>query len=82
MVFILDQVGEPGWPFGLVKAQIRVCDTGEKTIDSFTFSVNNDGGSLHETNIEEIRWYDSKLELDLRGADDEAATIYVLNLKK
>lgn len=80
-VFILYEVGEPIGSFGPVDAQIKVLNSKGKTVDKEVFSVNNDGGHLLEINIEEIRWYDTKLELDLRGADDALSTTYVLEFE-
>lgn len=77
--FVLCQVGSPGWPFGPVKAEIRVLNAKGRTVAKEAFWVNNDGGSLYEFNIKAIRWYEAKLELDLKGADDPTPTTYVLN---
>lgn len=73
--FVLYQVGSPSWPFGPVKAQIKVMDTAGKTVDKESIVIYNDGGPVYEGNVEEIRWYDTKLELDCSG---EISATYVL----
>ena len=78
-VFVLYQVGSPKWPFGPVKAHIRVYNQSDKIIDRKEFWVNNDGTRLTEFNIKEIRWYDTEIEVDIKGYDDKFSTTYVLN---
>lgn len=75
-VFVLSQVGSPGWPFGPVKAQIEVRSPKGKRMDRESIVVHTDGGRLSRYNIEKIRWYDTFLEVVCRGEDGTAA--YVL----
>ena len=76
------QVGQPGWPFGPVKAQIKLCNKRGRTIDKLTLSINNDGGQLFKSNIRLLQWRDSVVELHIKGADDDVATAYTLTFKK
>ena len=75
-VFVLSQVGSPGWPFGPVKAQIEVRISTGKRMDKESIVVHTDGGRLSEYNIEKIQWHDTFLEVVCRGEDGDAA--YVL----
>ncbi len=77
-VFILYQVGSPEWPFGPVKAQIKVVNSKGKTVDKESISIHNDGAGLYEYNVQEIRWYDTKLEFDCSG---EISATYVLEFE-
>ena len=77
--FVLCQVGSPGWPFGPVKAEIRVLNAKGRTVDKETFVVNNDGKQLCVWNILTVRWNESKLEIELIGDDDSKPTTYVFD---
>ena len=74
----LYQTGSPGWPFGPVAARVKVLDENGRTMAKLDISVNNDGGSMYAGNIEEVRWFDGKIEVDIRGADDRDPTTYEL----
>ena len=76
--FVLYQVGSPSWPFGPVKAEIKVMDSIGKTVDKESILIYNDGAPVFEYNVEEIRWYDTKLELDCIG---EISATYILELE-
>ena len=76
-VFVLSQVGSPGWPFGPVKAQIEVRSFKGKRMDRESIVVHTDGGQLSQYNIETIRWHDTFLEVVCCGED--GATAYVLD---
>lgn len=60
--FVLYQVGAPAWPFGPVKAEIRVLDPDGKTIDKESIVVYNDGGTLSEYNVDDVRWNYNSVE--------------------
>ena len=77
-VFVLYQVGQPGWPFGPVKAQIKVLNFKGKTIDKESIVIHTDGAQLSRSYIEELRWYDTMLEVECTGEDGTAT--YVLDL--
>lgn len=76
--FILYQVGSPSWPFGPVKAQIKVVNSNGKTVDKESILIYNDGAPVYEYNVQEIRWYDTKLEFDCSG---EISATYVLEFE-
>ena len=76
--FILYQVGSPSWPFGPVKAQIKVVNSKGKTVDKESILIYNDGAAVYKYNVQEIRWYDTKLEFDCSG---EISATYVLELE-
>ncbi len=76
--FVLYQVGAPGWPFGPVKAEIRVLDSEGDVLDKESIVVHTDGGSLTAYNLDELRWGDTALEVVCHG-EDGAAT-YILEL--
>ncbi|MBQ8859433.1 MAG: hypothetical protein IJ012_06580 [Clostridia bacterium] len=78
--FILYQVGQPEWPFGPVKAEIRALNTKGKTIDKESIVIHTDGGQLHETYIDEICWGDNMIEVVCSGEDGTAS--YVLELEE
>lgn len=78
--YVLTQIGSPGWPFGPVKAQIKVLNSKGRTVDKSTFWVNNDGGGLSATQIKDVRWNDASVEIDLKGADDAEPTTYTYEL--
>ena len=75
---MLYQVGSPSWPFGPVKAEIKVINSVGKTVDKESILIYNDGGPVHEYNVQEIRWYDTKLEFDCNG---EISATYVLEFE-
>ena len=77
-VFVLYQVGQPGWPFGPVKAQIRVLNVKGKTIDKESIVIHTDGAQLHEVYIDEVCWGDNIIEVVCTGEDGLAS--YVLDL--
>ena len=77
-VFVLYQVGQPGWPYGPVKAQIRVLNSKGKTIDKESIVVHTDGAQLNEFCIDEICWKENIIEVICSGEDGSAS--YVLNL--
>ena len=79
--FVLYQVGSPEWPFGPVKAQIKVVDTGGKLINKETISIHNDGAGVSEFNIKEICWYDTKLELQCTGTTEHSIATYILEFE-
>lgn len=79
-VFVLFQVGQPRWPFGPVKAQIRVMNSKGKTIDKESIVIHTDGGQLNEFYIDEICWGEEILEVICSGEDGTAS--YVLELSK
>ncbi len=76
--FVLYQVGSPSWPFGPVKAEIRVINSTGKTVDKESILIYNDGSPVYEYNVQEIRWYDTKLEFDCSG---EISATYVLEFE-
>lgn len=76
-VFVLSQVGSPGWPFGPVKAQIEVRSSTGKRMDKEGIVVHTDGGQLSKYNIEEIQWNDTFLYVVCCGEDGTAAYILV-----
>ena len=77
-VFILYQVGQLGWSFGPVKAQIRVLNVKGKTIDKEAIVIHTDGGQLNEFYIDEVCWSDNTIEVVCSGEDGTAS--YVLEL--
>ena len=79
--FILYQVGSPEWPFGPVKAQIKVVDSKGKTVDKAFISIHNDGAAVHEWNVKEISWYDTKLELECTGTTEHSTATYILEFE-
>ena len=66
--------------FGPVKTKITVEDKKGRVLDQHTFSLNNDGCAVSEYNLKGIRWYDDKIEVDIKGDDDYQSTEYVLDL--
>lgn len=76
--FVLYQIGSPSWPFGPVKAEIKVINSPGKTVDKESILIYNDGGPVYEHNVQEIRWYDTKLEFDCSG---EISATYVLEFE-
>ena len=72
------QVGQPGWPFGPVKAQIKILNSEGKTIDKEAIVIHTDGGQLNEFYIDEVCWSDNTIEVVCSGEDGTAS--YVLEL--
>ncbi|MBQ8433034.1 MAG: hypothetical protein IJX28_09145 [Clostridia bacterium] len=66
-VFVLYQVGAPGWPFGPVKAEVRVLNAMGNTVDKESVLVYTDGARLTESYIGEINWGEKTLEIDFLG---------------
>ena len=77
---VLSQVGSPGWPFGPVKAEIKVLDSDGKTVDRKSVVVHTDGGQLSIYNIETIDWCDDVLKVACVGEDGVA--VYTLEYSK
>ncbi|MBQ8324164.1 MAG: hypothetical protein IJX82_03340 [Clostridia bacterium] len=76
--FVLYQVGAPGWPYGPVKAEIRVLDAEGDVLDKETIVIGNDGGNITVHNLDELRWSDTALEVVCHG--EEGVTTYILEL--
>lgn len=67
-VLVIKQIGSPGWPYGPVKAQIKVLNANEKKLDKETVLVYTDGTDLWpEYHVGEIRWGENTLEIDFNG---------------
>lgn len=75
---VLYQVGSTGWFFSPASARLKVLDGKGRTLAKIEFQVNNDGGGVEKKNIEGIRWYESYVEVDIRGWDDGSPTTYTL----
>jgi len=74
---VLCQVGSP-WLFSPVKARLKVLDGKGRTLAKIELQVNNDGTDAEKENIEGIRWYDKRVEVDIRGWDDRDPKTYEL----
>ena len=72
------QVGSPGWSFGPVKARLILSDNNGETLDRLDISLNNDGSGVDPYNINDIRWLDHTVELDIQGFDDQKPVTYIL----
>lgn len=66
---VLYQVGQPEWPFGAVKAEIRLLNANRKTLDQESIEIHTDGGQLHGFFVEEVRWCDEAVEFECTQAD-------------
>ena len=75
---VLYQVGSTGWFFSPASARLKVLDGKGRTVAKIEFQINNDGGNVEKENIEGIRWYDDRVEVDIRGWDDSDPTTYNL----
>ena len=53
---VVCQVGDPGWPYGPVKAKVRVQSAKGKTVDKESVLVYTDGTRLTKHHIEEVDW--------------------------
>lgn len=56
---ILQQVGDPDWPFGSTHARV-VLKEGGKIIKKYRFDVHNDGGNISD-NSWIVTWYDNSV---------------------
>lgn len=74
---VLCQVGST-FLFSPAKARLKVLDGKGRTLAKIELQVNNDGGDVKKENIEGIRWYESYVEVDIRGWDDGTPTTYTL----
>jgi len=74
---VLYQVGST-FLFSPAKARLKVLDGKGRTLAKIELQVNNDGGNVEKENIEGIRWYDDRVEVDIRGWDDSDPTTYNL----
>ena len=63
------QVGEPGWPFGPVSGEFVLRKEDEK-INTYSFSVSNDGGSLTSGNAV-FQWKDDCVKIRVCGEEQE-----------
>ena len=77
---ILYEIGDASWPFGPVKAQLKVVDQKGKKITERDFWVYNDGGNLDTKNITSVVWLDSRIEVTIRHFDGAPKTTYWLPL--
>ena len=77
---IVYEIGDASWPFGPVKAQLKVVDQWGKTVAEREFWVYNDGGNLDLGNITSIVWLDSRVEITFRHFDGMPTTTYWLPL--
>ena len=79
--FVVYQVGSPSWPFGPVKAEIKVINSAGKTIDKESISIHNDGAGIYKHNIKNIVWHDTKLEVECTGTTEHSTAIYTLEFE-
>ena len=75
---VLEQEGAPVF-FSGVGGRIRVFNAEGDKLASQDIYVHNDGGSIDEDNIREIRWYDDRVEVKIRGFEESETTIYILS---
>lgn len=75
---VLYQVGSTGWFFSPASARLKVLDGKGRTVAKIEFQINNDGTGVEKKNIQGIRWYDDRVEVDIRGWDDSDPTTYNL----
>ena len=70
---ILQQVGDPVWPFGStsLKVVIKNIET-NKNIDVIESSVSDDGSNLFDKNWEVV-WYDTDVDIILKGSEQQDA---------
>ena len=61
---VVCQVGDPGWPYGPVKAEVRVQSAKGKTVDKESVLVYTDGTRLTKHHIEEVDWSEKTLTID------------------
>ncbi len=66
----LQQIGSPEFPFGSVTAKITLKNEKGKKIESVKGEINNDGGSLYESQWE-LDWQSEKVLITVRGADGD-----------
>lgn len=70
---VLQQVGEPNWPFGAVKARI-VFEQNGSTISKYDTQISNDGGNLW-TGSWIVSWKVDSVEVILMGSEQEPETL-------
>ncbi len=80
--FVLYQVGSPGWPFGPVKAQVKLLNAkGEMVDKTENFWVDTDGSALREYYIKDVLWQDKELKVVFSGEDGLQNQILNANAK-
>ncbi len=68
---ILQQVGDPGWPFGNTSLKITIKNAeSNKNIEIIESSVADDGSNLFEKNWEVV-WLDTSVNIILRGSEQK-----------
>ena len=70
---VLNQVGDPGFPFGLVKARV-VLTCGEKKLETYDTEVWDDGANLAPHSWSVV-WDDYSVTVIFRGSEQEPETI-------
>ncbi len=65
---VVFQVGSPKWPFGPVKAQIKLYNSnGKIVVKTDAFWVDTDGAPLFDSMIEQVSWHDKVVDMTLWG---------------
>lgn len=64
---ILQQVGDPDWPFGSTHARV-VLKEGDKIIKKYRFDVHNDGGNISD-NSWVVTWYNNSVVWIIYGEE-------------
>lgn len=72
---VLDQVGEPDFPFGPVKARISL-KAGDKTIRTVDTEVWDDGANLGAQSWN-VEWREDGASVTLLGSEQEPETVFL-----
>ena len=79
---ILEQMGDPAWPFGPTDVRLTLKNSGGKMINRVSTQIHDDGSCASEHHISSVSWNDDGVVVILRGSemqDKDVAISYKKN---
>ena len=68
---VLEQMGDPGWPFGPTDVRLTLKNHDGKIVERVSTQVFNDGGNASEYNVASVSWNDDSVIVVLRADEME-----------
>lgn len=66
---VIEQMGDPQWPFGATDVRLTLKDNNGKIIERLSTQLNNDGANASEHNIASISWKSDSVIVILRASE-------------
>lgn len=74
---VVEQMGDPGWPFGPADVRLTLKNSNGKIIERVSTQIFDDGANAGERNIASISWNDDRLVVVLRASEMEDKEISI-----